>query len=382
MGKRILFISNLYPNPLHPAMAAYNRQQISALREHCDVEVISPIPWPELIKQSLKQSDREEDGILIDHPTYYYTPRIFRGWYGDFFYHSINRIAKQKLEDNQFDLIYSSWLYPDSWAAAKLAKRYNLPLFVKVHGSDVNRLKPGTMVTQRSLQVAQQAEKVICVSRALKERLAELGVPENKLEVLYNGVDHTIFHPMDRADVRRKLEIDSDEFLVLFVGNLKKEKGLDELITAFKSITDTVTARSRLVIIGSGGYGLLAEQLVSSLDLKEKVKFLGSLSLETISIWMNAASVLCLPSYMEGVPNVVLEALSCGTKVVATNVGGIPELNRGDGMLTLAPPRESTLLADALLSISSRSIAGCPSSFISSWRDNGQQLYSLLSGGL
>lgn len=383
MGKRILFISNLFPNPLFPNMAAYNRQQISALREHCDVEVISPIPWPELIKHRLKQSDRLKKGTVVHHPTYYYTPRIFRGWYGEYFYHSINRIATQLLEEKPFDLIFSSWLYPDSWAAAKLARRYNLPLFVKVHGTDVNRLQPGTLVTQRSMQVAHQAEKVICVSNALKERLIELGVPDYKLEVLYNGVDHTIFHPMDRADVRRKLKIDTDEFLVLFVGNLKKEKGLDELVAAFKSVSNTLTARSRLVVIGSGAYWPSAEQIVSSLNLTEKVQFLGSLPLETIALWMNAASALCLPSYMEGVPNVLLEALSCGTRVVATNVGGIPELDKGDGMLTLVPPRESSPLAEVLLSISGVSDDECNNaSKIASWQENGRQLYSLICGTL
>lgn len=382
MGKRILFISNLYPNHLHPTMAAYNRQQIAALREYCDVDVISPIPWPELINQRLKQPDREGNGTFVHHPNYYYTPRILRGWYGDFFYHSVNRVATQLLDDKQFDLIYSSWLYPDSWAAAKLARRYNLPLFVKVHGTDVNRLKPGTSITQRSLQVAHQAEKVICVSNALKDRLIELGIPENKLEVLYNGVDYAIFHSMDRADIRRQLKLEPDEFLVLYVGNLKKEKGLEELITAFKAVSDVVIMKSRLIIIGSGGYGPSAEQLASSFNLTDIVEFLGSIPLETIALWMNAASVLCLPSYMEGVPNVVLEALSCGTKVVATRVGGIPELDKGDGMLTLVKARESTLLAEALLSISNCSVAGCPSTFISSWQENAQQLYSLFSGEL
>lgn len=382
LGKRILFISNLYPNPHYPNMAAYNRQQIAALREHCDVEVISPIPWTSLLKHKLKQSYREENGIIIHHPTYYFTPRIFREWYGEFFYYSIKHTAKQLLENKTFDLIFSSWLYPDACAAAKLAKQYNLPLFVKVHGTDVNRLTTGSAITRSSLEVARQAEKVICVSGALKKRLIELGVPEKKLEVLYNGVDQTIFHPMDREEVCRQMKIDPDEFLVLYVGNLKKEKGVDELIAAFKALSEVIDAPARLVIIGSGAYGPTAEQLVDSLNLSGSVQFLGSLPLETIALWMNAASVLCLPSYMEGVPNVVLEALSCGTRVVATTVGGIPELDKGDGMLTLVSPRECSSLAEALFSIKSNSDVACKVSSIASWQQNAHQLYSLLSGVL
>lgn len=382
MGKRILFISNLYPNPLYPNMAAYNRQQISALREHCNVEVISPIPWPELLKQKLRQESREEGGMVVHHPTYYYTPRILRAWYGEYFYYSIKSVATQLLNNQKFDAIYSSWLYPDSWAAAKLAKQYSLPLYVKVHGTDVNRLKPGSTITRKSLDVTSQAEKVICVSKALKDRLIELGAPEKKLEVLYNGVDQTIFRPTDRLDARKQLKIDSNEFLVLYVGNLKKEKGLEELVTAFKTLAGSVVAQTRLIIIGSGPYKASVEQLVFSLGLSNKVQLLGSQSLETIALWMNAASVLCLPSYMEGVPNVVLEALSCGTKVVATSVGGIPELDMGDRMLTLIPPRESTSLAEALLMISESTDVDCESTFITSWRENGQKLYSIICGAL
>ena len=379
--KKILFISNLYPNPFFSSMATFNRQQINALHEHGDIEVIAPISWTALLTRKLKQPSREESGIVIHHPTYYYSPRILRNLYGEFFYHSIRNVALSLLEKKQFDLIYSSWLYPDSWAAAKLAKQYSIPLFVKVHGSDVNRLVPGTTITRRSLAVSEQAEKVICVSKALKTRMMNLGVPEKKLEVLYNGVDQNIFRNLNRNDVRIQLNVNSDDFLVLYVGNLKKEKGLSELIAAFKAVTAEVINKSRLVIIGSGAYEATAKQLVASLNLADNVSFFGNLPLETVARWMKAASVLCLPSYMEGVPNVVIEALSCGTRVVATNVGGIPELDKGDGMMTLVPPHAIAPLAKAL-SVVARN--PCPAETtvfsIESWQANAQKLYSLLLG--
>jgi len=376
MLKRILFISNLYPSALFPNMAAYNRQQIAALRENCEVEVISPIPWTALLRNKLENRIRNENSFDAHHPTYYYTPRVLRGLYGDYFYYSIKSVATRLLDEKSFKLIYSSWLYPDSFAAAKLAKHYNLPLFVKVHGTDVNRLEPGTVIACKSLEVANQAEKVLCVSRALKERLIALGVSEEKLEVLYNGVDQTIFFPMDKKYIRSQLNIDSDEYLILYVGNLKKEKGLDELINAFKTVTEKVRIKCRLVIIGSGAYRVPANEKVASLGISDNVSFLGSQPLETIALWMNAASLLCLPSYMEGVPNVVLEALSCGTRVVATRVGGIPELDRGDGMLTLIPARDSRQLAEALLSVSKNAFTEKRPVFITSWQENAQKLYS------
>lgn len=358
-------------------MAAFNRQQIKALSEFCDVEVIAPIPWTSLRKHKLHQRVREDNGVNIHHPTYYYTPRILRYLYGDFFYFSIKQVASSLLEQKKFDLIYSSWLYPDSWAAAKLAKQFNLPLFVKVHGTDVNRLTTGSMIASKSLHVVNQAEKIICVSIALKNKLIELGASENKLEVLYNGVDRTIFHQMNKENIRQQLKIDSNEFIVLYVGNLKKDKGVDELVSAFKTVSTAVSTRSRLIFIGAGTYRSTAEQLVSKLDLSNKVQFIGSQPLETIAQWMNAASLLCLPSYMEGVPNVVLEAFSCGTNVVATNVGGIPELDKGQGNLRLIEPRSVSQLEQALDEMMTMNISPVESSFICSWHENAARILEI-----
>lgn len=377
---RVLFISNLYPNPLFPTMASYNCQQIKALSGLCGVDVISPVPWTALLRQKLDAVSRDDAGIPVHHPVYYYTPRMLRCMYGTFFYHSIRTVARRLLRKNSYDLIYSSWLYPDSWAAAKLAAAFNLPLFVKVHGSDVNLLQSGSSVARQSMDVVRQAERVICVSNALKDRLVELGAPIGKLEVLYNGVDRSVFYPMDRLAIRQELNILPDEFVVLFVGNLKKEKGLDELIAAFGSFSaSNPRRRSRLVVIGSGSHGANARQMAIEKGIADKVIFWGSASLDVIAKWMNAASVLCLPSYMEGVPNVVLEAMACGTHVIATNVGGIPELDRVPGSLTLIEPQSETSLEEALAGVIINQDMTLSSGFISSWNENAIALLTLYS---
>lgn len=379
MGKRILFISNLYPNPMFPTMAAFNRQQINALSEMCEVEIISPIPWTNRFKDGYKHTVRLENNTVIHHPTYYYTPGILREWYGFFYYHSIKSIVRSLLEQKRFDFIFSSWLYPDSWAAAKLSKQFDLPLFIKVHGTDVNGLTPGSKITRKSMQVVNQAKKVICVSKALKNRLIELGAPENKLEVLYNGVGRNIFFPVDTLCTRKKLNIEEDEFLVLYVGNLKKEKGLYELIMSYKAATEAIQNKTRLVIIGSGAYRSTAEQLISENHITDRVLFLGNQPLDVIAQWMNAATLLCLPSYMEGVPNVVLEALACGTNVIATSVGGIPELDTGDGNIMLVPPKNVELLTAALKKHVLCVDKNTPPDFLCDWVENARRLINLFS---
>jgi glycosyltransferase involved in cell wall biosynthesis len=377
--KRILFISNLFPSALFPNMAAYNSQQIAALREHCVVDVISPIPWTALVRRRPASAYRHFDGIGVYHPVYYYPPRYLRTYYGEFFYSSIRNTAERLLARNKYDLVYASWLYPDCWAAAKLAASHHLPLFVKVHGTDVNRLVPGDPVTRRSLEGLAKAEKVICVSKALKKRLIELGASPEKLEVLYNGVDTRIFHPMDRAAVRQQLGVGADESLVLYVGNLKAEKGLGELIHAFRALSGGGRGHMRLAVVGDGPYLPELRRLIDSFGLSDRVRLLGSLPLPTIAQWMNAASVLCLPSYSEGVPNVILEALACGTSVVATSVGGIPELDRGDGRMRLVPARVVEPLTEALRAAVSSEGPQDASGVINSWQQNAAKLMHLFS---
>jgi glycosyltransferase involved in cell wall biosynthesis len=376
-AKRVLFISNLYPNPLRPTMGAFNRQQISALSEHCAVDVISPVPWT-MLRRCRTTESRQEDGVRVYHPTYFYLPRIWRHWYGLFFYWSIWRQATKLLDAGHYDLIYSSWLFPDAWAASRLAEKYGLPLVVKVHGSDVNKLVPGSKVTTKSMHVVDCAKAVICVSAALKDRLVALGASDSKLELLYNGINRDIFSPGDKAAIRNQLGIGAEEFIVLFVGNLKKEKGIGELVAAYAAFERTAKQRSRLVVIGSGPDQAFVHDLVARKGCSDKVSFLGGQPLEVIANWMNAASVLCLPSYMEGVPNVVLEALSCNTRIIATRVGGVPELDDGSGMITLIEPRRESELLHALLDSVRLPAPDRPLARVATWAENAEHLYSTM----
>lgn len=376
---RILFISNLFPNPLSPDRATYNRQQLSALQEYYGIDVIAPIAWTDMLRQGTLRTAADETCAGIYHPVYWYPPGCFRSRYGEFFYHSIKSVAGSLLERHKYDLIFSSWLYPDGWAAARLAEQFRLPLFVKVHGTDVNRLTTGSKLAQKSLSVTRAAQKVICVSKALQDRLLELGCEAAKPVVVYNGINRDIFHPRPRHEARLELGINQAEQLVLFVGNLKKDKGLAELIAAFATMSESAHADepTRLAIIGTGPYLPELKRLMALLPDPGKVILPGVLPLERIAVWMCAASVVCLPSYMEGVPNVVLEALACGTPVVATSVGGIPELDRGDGSLVLVEPRSVSELAKALQLMLNRGDRAVSSNFISSWQESAAQLHEI-----
>lgn len=384
MRRRILFISNLYPNPYRRSMAEFNRQQILALSLHYDIAVVSPVPWTTAIaaKAPAPVPTAACTRVEVHHPTYYYLPGMLRKLQGEAFLYSILPTVRRLAEERPFDLVYASWLFPDGWAASRIARRLRVPLFVKVHGSDVNRLEPSSAVTARSLEAARQARKVLCVSRALKERLATLGIDPAKMETVYNGVDGSLFFPVPPQKARLALGIKDVQTLILYVGNLKTEKGIMDLLQAYRNIltAENIVDKPQLAIIGSGP----CEDQVRSFTLPGgEVLFLGTQTLESIALWMNAASVLCLPSYNEGVPNVVLEAQACRTPVVATRVGGIPEIFKDDGSMILVDPGRVDQLTEALLKmIQAPTDQKIGPALVGSWQDNAESLVSLFETAL
>ncbi len=378
---RVLFISNLFPNPVKPHLAAFSRQQIEALSEFVELDVVAPIPWTMADRKKVPLQ-RIHHNINVYHPVYWYTPGALRSLYGSFFYKSIHRLCTNLFNVKDYDLIYSTWLFPDAYAGLQLSVKYQIPLVVGVLGTDVNRLKAGDGLALKSVEVARGADHIVSVSNALKERLVDIGVESNKITVLHNGVNRSIFYPMDKAKIRSELGMDNDEKRILFVGNLLKTKGLQELLGAFSQLVALPEhADTKLDIIGSGPFLSDIRQMIVTEKISGHVNLLGSMSQGEIARWMNACDIFCLPSYSEGQPNVVLESLACETPVVATNVGGIPELARfaGEDNVSLVRAQCVDELASALTNklCSNREVKS--SSFIQSWHQNAQKLYCVFN---
>lgn len=380
MRKRLLFLSNLYPNPAFPNQASFNCQQVQALAEWFDVSVLSPIPFVNRAAVKAAQKDGHERSLAF-FPTYWYTPGILRPLHGKMMLASVAASAEKLHRRTPFDMVMGSWLYPDGWAAGKLAKKWDVPFYLKVHGTDVNRLTAKGALTKASLSGIQGSRGIFCVSKALRTRLVDLGVAEEKCHVVYNGINSEIFFSRDKSACRQTLGLSFRETIILYVGNLLKSKGLEELAVAF-----TFMAREnpnlRLVVIGSGPYAGSFQEKIRKEGMTEKVFFAGSIKHQEIAVWMNAADALCLPSYMEGVPNVVLEALACNTPVVATSVGGVPELAGADDRITLARPRDSVSLQTAIEKALQGGLPGEKRLSIQPWQNNASALASIMLGGV
>ena len=217
------------------------------------------------------------------------------------------------------DLILASWLYPDACAALWLARQLGVPCVVKAHGTDVNDLAARPYVAPIVRALLPRADAAVAPSRPLVDALVKLGAPAAHTHVLPNGVNPHIFHPASRSEARVRLGVSATDRVVLFVGRLDAKKGIRELIRAHRGLPAT-----RLVLIGDGPERAHVHAAVAT--SKGRVLAPGALTLPEVSAWMAAADVIALPSYAEGTPNVVLEALACGRPVVATRVGGIPDV--------------------------------------------------------
>ncbi|CAN5911475.1 glycosyltransferase family 4 protein [soil metagenome] len=350
---RVLAITKIFPNAVEPLSAPFNRQQFAALATRCQLEVMGTIPWFPgaglLGKWSsagkLAAVPRTEtiEGISVRHPRTLFLPRLAHATWGPLYAASI---APALLPfRNKVDVVLGSWAYPDGFAAVIAARLLGVPCVVKLHGSDINLIAklPGP---RRMLEWAlPRAQRVVAVSRALADEAVALGVPRDHISIVMNGVDADLFHPRDRAAARAELGLPAGP-IALYVGNLKAEKGVLDLAAAWERVARELPDAT-LVVVGGGP---AADALTSAVRaLGTSVRLVGPQPLPQIPTWMAACDLLVLPSHAEGTPNVVLEALASGRRVVATSVGGIPDLITGPELGELVAPSDPDALAGAIV---------------------------------
>lgn len=342
---KILALTNLFPTAWDPVRASFNRQQFDRLARFHDLEVMVAVDFRERWRGPRGAPPVLEYARTSDF-TFWYPPRIGRNLHGLAWYASLLAQRGARLRRERYDLLFASWAYPDAVGTARLARKLGLPYVVKVHGSDLNVQANQRLRRPQIASALRGARAVIAVSDALAGKARELGVDEDRVHLLYNGVDGERFRPGDRMTARQALGLPLDAPLVLYVGNLKESKGCLDLLEAFPAAL-VQHPQAQLAFVGSGAAGATLARRAQQLGIADRVDLAGARPHEQLPTWMQAADLLCLPSHNEGVPNVVLEAMACGLPVVATRVGGIPEVLPGHAG-TLVPAHDRTALGQAL----------------------------------
>jgi glycosyltransferase involved in cell wall biosynthesis len=243
------------------------------------------------------------------------------------------------------DVACNFWLYPEGYATVAVARRLGIPAIIGSIGSDLNRI-PDPASRWLTRLAMKGAAIVVTKSEHLRQRAIQMGISAGKVRTVRNGCDPSVFHLADRSAARAQLAIDDKVELVLFVGRLDTEKGIVELLEAFASLASR-RPHLRLAYVGDGPGGEQLRSKAKHLALEDRIILIGACPSQKVAQWLAAANVLALPSYNEGYPNVVIEALSCGRPVIATTVGGILELvNEKSGILIA--PRDWRVLANAI----------------------------------
>jgi len=346
---RVLAITKIFPNQAEPLSAPFNRQQFAALARRCDLEVAATIPWfpgAGLVARwssagRLARVPHREQiaGISVIHPRTLFVPRLAHAAWGPLYAASI---APELIRyRGKIDVVLGSWAYPDGFAAVIAARLIGAPCVVKLHGSDINVMARLPGPRRQTAWALSRAARVVAVSRALADEVAELGVPRDRIAIVMNGVDPELFRVRDRAAARSELGLPGGP-LALCVANLKPEKGVLDLARAWERVARELPD-ARLVFVGDGPARAALESA-----LPPRATLAGPQTLPRVATWLAACDVLVLPSHAEGTPNVVLEALASGRRVVATAVGGVPDLITSGALGALVPAQQPEAMAAAL----------------------------------
>lgn len=322
---RILTLSTLFPAANRPNFGIFVERQTSALAAlpDFDVSVINPVgiaPWPLAQKDLLALPTHEKwRGLNVYRPRFTAIPRIGGRWNPAMIARSILPLAIRLHAERPFDLIDAEFFYPDGPAAMRIADALGIPFTMKARGADIHHWPHVRGCGEQIDAAAATAAGMLAVSGALKADMIALGMDAGKIRVHYTGLDKARFRPRERIAEKAKLGIDGA--LILCVGALIPRKRQELLIEALPQLP-TAT----LMLAGQGPSEGDYHALASRIGVADRVRFMGSVAHDELPALFAAADVMALVSDSEGLANAWVEALACGTPIVASKVGGAGEL--------------------------------------------------------
>lgn len=322
---KVLLIVSTYPNKKSTAGNFYLRTAEALVKIGVEVCVISFVPktFPLMAKISPKwdeyrhiiNHDEIINGVRVVRLGYFGLP-MERIWAWPHF--SMFKSAKDFIETNklQFDIIDANYAFPYCVVGEKLAAYFDKPVIATLRGSDVNiDAYRSEMGKHRFISGIRLANRIHVVSHALKLKVESI-YPNKRTSVFPIGLDFSLIHELKNAVPAKHSFNSKAKCDVVFVGSLTYLKGIDLLIEA---IADSKFSNINWHFIGIGPY-------VAELSKYENVNLHMHLKYETTLFWMNSSDLLVLPSRGEGMPNVIKEAGALNVPVLASDVGGIPEL--------------------------------------------------------
>jgi glycosyltransferase involved in cell wall biosynthesis len=342
--QRLAVVTDLFPFPDDPTRGVFNLRQFAELPREIDTCVFVPVPWP--LWRRRFWNCHAHAGVETRYFPFLYPPRLAHASHAAWLWWSLRTFRGGDVRRFAPTCVLGSFVYPNGVAARRLADALHVPLILKAHGSDLNVKARDAKLQPLIASALSAAAAVVAVSRPLADVAKDLGTAPERVVVIENGVDTDAFSVRDRQACRLALGWSSHAPTVLYAGNLKQSKGCLDLLEAV-AIARRTFPGLQVVYVGDGPErGALARR-AERLGIAGDVHFTGRRPPGELPDFMNAADLLALPSHAEGIPNVVLEAMACGTPVVASTVGGIPDIVP-PACGTLVPPCDVAELAKAI----------------------------------
>lgn len=338
---RVLIIAKDFPAPGQPRDGIFVLRQAQALAElgH-EIRVVRIVPhapaWtPKWQSYRAIPEAYAVEGIPVDSIRAFFPPRMLAMEYLPL---QVDGAIRRIIADFAPQVLHAHFLIP----SGQLAVRQNLPTVVTAHGSDAYDWawrRPGLRRAAR--EAVSRAGAVVAVSRFIARRVRDL--VERDVRVIYNGADERVFGRSARAAARDALGIGADRFVVVFTGGEAPGKGLRELVEAA-----TRLAEPRLLLLVTG--------LATPFDARQadiaaggiEARLFGIVEQSRIAEMLAAADLFALPSYHEGLPASICEAMLSARPILATPVGGIPEVTVDGVHGYLVPPGDVTSLTQRL----------------------------------
>ena len=326
---KILTFTTLFPNAVQHHHGIFTETTLKhqlATRE-ISATVVAPVPWfPSTNPRFGRYGSfaripltEQRVGVDVHHPRYFLPPKMGMHIAPFMLAKAALPVMKKIAATDGFDVIDAHYFYPDGVAAVLLGMYFRKPVIISALGTDINLIPKFPLARAMIKWAGRRSAAMITVCAALKREMVDLGMEADKIFPLRNGVDLQLFHPVDKAAARQALGIDG--FTLLSVGHLDPRKGHDRIIGALRHLPGV-----KLIVIGGGAGRQKLAALASAEGVHDRVTFIAPIAQAALRDYYSACDALVLASSREGWANVLLEAMACGTPVVASNVWGTPEV--------------------------------------------------------
>ena len=355
----VVVFSSLFPSAMQPSAGLFIRQRVFRVGEHLEIAVVAPTPWFPLqgLLHTLRPNFRPgaprfetQSGVDVWFPRFFSVPGLFKKFDGLLMALCAFSRMRRLRRAGRLDVIDAHFAYPDGYAASLLSRWLKVPYTVTLRGTETRHLVDPALAGL-VLRALDQAASVFSVSESLRDLLVSHGANPQKIEVVGNGIDASLFSPQDRGACRTALGLPENAKVLVSVGGLVPRKGFHRVIEVLPELRKTFPDLVYLIVGGGSAEGDKRRELgeqVRRLKLEDCVRFLGFRAPDELPAILSAADVFVLATSNEGWANVFLEAMACGLPVVTTDVGGNREVVCDENLGTVVPFADSTALSAAL----------------------------------